>query len=126
MDEREEKHNEVEERNTFVVLQIKGISCTEENEKYCHLNPIEGDPSYPNSPPQARLCIKPTTPCASLRSETLLRTLVVIEGSKDSSKGSQSSGSNVKTQNKLATSKNNTTQYTMVGVDPMLRMHVFH
>jgi hypothetical protein len=32
VDDREEKHNEVEERDTGVVLQIKGIPCIEGKE----------------------------------------------------------------------------------------------
>jgi hypothetical protein len=66
--DREEKHSEVEERDTGVVLQIEGIPCTEEKEKYCQLSPTEGDPLHPT---QARLCVEPMTPCASPRSETL-------------------------------------------------------
>jgi hypothetical protein len=55
--EREEQHGEVEERDIGVVLQIKGISITKEKEKYCHLGPVEGDPSHPSSPTQAILCV---------------------------------------------------------------------
>jgi hypothetical protein len=78
VDDREEKHNEVEKIYTGVVLQIEGI-LRREKEKYCHLSPIEGDPLHPT---QANLYVEPMTPCAPLRSETLLQTLVVSEGRK--------------------------------------------
>jgi hypothetical protein len=58
--EREGKHNEIEERDTGVILQIKGILHTEgkEKEKDYQLSPVEEDPLHPT---QARLCVEPTT-----------------------------------------------------------------
>lgn len=108
-----------------LVLHIEGIPRTEENKKDCQLSSEEGDPLNPT---QARLYIDPMTLWASprieVRSETL--SLVVSEGSKDNSKGSQSSGSSVTTQLQVVSPRKNITQYTMVGVDPTLRMPVFH
>jgi hypothetical protein len=95
--DKEEKHNELEERDINVVPQIEGISCIEEKEKYRQLIPKESNPSHPSNPTQGRLCIEPTTLCVALKSENLLLTLVVIEGRNDSSKGSQSSGSSMTT-----------------------------
>jgi hypothetical protein len=43
----EEKKNEIEERDTGVVLHIKGIPHTEEKEKDRQLSPVEGDPLHP-------------------------------------------------------------------------------
>jgi hypothetical protein len=123
--EREEKHNEVEERDTSVILQIIGIPFIEEKEKYRQLSSIEEDPLHPT---QARLCIEPTTLCASPRTEVRseIPSLVVSEGSKDISKGSYSSGNNMPSHNQLVSPGNNTTQYMMERVYPTLRMHVFH
>jgi hypothetical protein len=68
--DREEKHSEVEERDTDVVLQIKEYHAHRGKGKKDHqLSPTEGDPLHPISPTQARLCVEPMTPCASLRSE---------------------------------------------------------
>jgi hypothetical protein len=86
--EREEKHNDIEERDTGVVLQIKGISYIEEKEKDRKLNLIEGDTLHHIIPIETRLCVEPTTLCISQRSETLSQTLVVSEESKDRNKGS--------------------------------------
>jgi hypothetical protein len=96
--EREEKHSEVEERDTSVILQIEGTLHIEEKEKYRQLSLVENDTLHPT---QDRPCVEPTTLCASprieVRSEILL--LVVSEGNKDSSKGSHSSGSSMPIQN---------------------------
>jgi hypothetical protein len=68
------------------------------------------------------------TPCASPRTEVRyeILSLVVSEGSKDSSKGSHSSGSSTPSQNQLVSPGKNIMQYMMEGVDPTLRMLVFH
>jgi hypothetical protein len=107
--DREEQHSEFEERDTGVILQI--ILCTEGQ-----LSPVEEDPT------QARLCVEPTTPCASPRSEETL-SIVVSKGSKDNS---QNSGSSTITQLQIVSPRRNTMQNMMVGVDPTLRMFVFH
>jgi hypothetical protein len=121
--DREEKHNEIEERDTGVILQIEGIPWTEG--KYHQLGPVE---EYPLHPTQVILCIKPMIPCASPRTEVRYESLsiVVSEGSKDSSKGSQSSGNSTIRQASGSITRRNIVQYTMVGVDPTLRMFVFH
>jgi hypothetical protein len=69
--DREEKHSEVEERDTSVVLQIEGILCIEEKEKDHHLSSTEGDPLHTISTTKSRICVEPMTPCASPRFETL-------------------------------------------------------
>jgi hypothetical protein len=51
--------------------------------------------------------------------------IVVSEGSKDSSRSNQSSGSSTLSQNQLVLSGKNIVQNTMVGVDPTLRMPLF-
>jgi hypothetical protein len=68
------------------------------------------------------------TPCASPKTKVRyeILSLEVSEGSKDSSKGIHSSVSSATTHNNLVTPMKNTTQYTMAGVDPTLRIHVFH
>jgi hypothetical protein len=68
VDDREEKQSEVEERDTSVLLHIEGILCIEEKEKDIHISLTEGDPLHPT---QARLCVKPMTPCACPRSKNL-------------------------------------------------------
>jgi hypothetical protein len=60
--EREGKYNEIEERDTGIILQIKAISCREEKEKDLHSSSVE---EYLLHPTQARLCVKPTIPCVS-------------------------------------------------------------
>lgn len=111
MAKREGQHSEVEERDIGVIFQI--IPRTEGQ-----LSLIEEDPT------QARLCVEPTTPCASPRFEENLA-IVVSKGSKNSSQGSQSSGSSTITQLHIVSPKRNTQQNTMVGVDPTLRMPLF-
>jgi hypothetical protein len=64
------------------------------------------------------------SPRTEVRSEAL--SIIVSEGSKDSSKSSQSSGSSMSSQNQLVLSGKNTMQNMMAGVDPTLRMLVFH
>jgi hypothetical protein len=98
--DREEKHSEVEERDIGIVLQIKVIPCTEEKEKYHHLSLVE---EYPLHPTQVRLCVEPTTPCASLRTKVIFEALSIIvsEGSRYIGKGSQSSGISTPNQNHL-------------------------
>ena len=61
-----------------------------------------------------------------IRPEVLSHTFVINQGSECKSKGSQSSGSNLTTQTQSATPITNTMQNTMVGVDPTLKLHVFH
>jgi hypothetical protein len=58
----------------------------------------------------------------SPRSEETL-SIVVSKGSKDSS---QNNGSSIVTQLQIVSPRRNTTQNMMAGVDPTLRMLVFH
>jgi hypothetical protein len=123
--EREGKHSEIEERDIWCNTPNRRNTMhieEKEKEKDYQLSPVEEDPT------QARLCVKPMTPCASPRTEVRseILSLVVSEGSKDSSKGSQSSGSSTPSQNQLVSPGMNTMQSTMAGVDPTLRMLVFH
>jgi hypothetical protein len=99
---RQGQHNESEERETGVILQIEGIMGTEE--KIYHLILVE---EYLT---QIRLCVKPMTSCVSPRTEVRSKALSIIvsEGSKDSSKTSQSSESSTSSQNQLVLSGKNT------------------
>jgi hypothetical protein len=87
--ERQGQHREIKERYIGLILHIKGIMCMEEN--ICHLSPVEEDLT------QIKLCVKPTTPCVSPRTKVRSKVLSIIvsEGSKDSSQSSQSSGSSM-------------------------------
>jgi hypothetical protein len=68
------------------------------------------------------------TSCASPRTEVRSEDLSIIvsEGSKDSRKSSQSSGSSMLSHNQLMLLGNNTTLKMMLGIDHTLRMLVFH
>jgi hypothetical protein len=93
----------LKERDIGVILQIEQILCTKG--KYYQLSPVEEDPT------QIRLCIEPTTPCASPRIEVREEALPIIvsEGSQNSSKSSQSSGNSMLIRNQLVVSGRNIT-----------------
>jgi hypothetical protein len=79
-------HSEVEERDTRRgTLYKRNTMHTKEKEKD---HPAQFSRRRSNTSHFGdKLCVEPTTLCASLRSKTLSRTLVVSEGRKDNSKG---------------------------------------
>jgi hypothetical protein len=82
-----------EKRDPCVVLQITPYRERKEKEKDPQCSPTEE-----GSPSQIRICVKPTTLCASPRSEeetgTLSREIVVSGGSQNNSQNSGSSATN--------------------------------